>query len=106
MIRNLGAGAILVAGILAAHPALALELKEATYENYQAYLKQIGATKHGAFAVSADGAYSWFYYCTETNCITTGIGQAALQKCQSLSGQECRIMANDRTLRMEFTVAP
>ena len=105
MSRNILSCIMLVLAFVVSHRAVALEITEATHENYQAYLKQIGATKHGAFAVSPDGLYSWYIYCTDAHCIQTGIGQEALAKCQTLAGQKCQLLATDRTVRIEFTVA-
>lgn len=84
--------------------AQALEISEETNGNFQEYLKTIGSTKKGAFAISPDGYYSYYIYCTETNCIADGIGRDALKKCASLSGQECSLMAFGRDVRIPFTV--
>lgn len=84
--------------------ASALEISEETNGNYQEYLKTIGSTKKGAFAVSPDGYYSYYIYCTDTNCIPDGIGRDAISKCSSLSGQKCSLMAYGRDVRIPFTV--
>lgn len=96
--------AIAAAVWLSIASAVAFEISEETHANYQAYLKEIGGAKRGAFAVSPDGMYSWYIYCEEISCIPTGIGQQALEKCQTLAGRECALMATDRTVRIPFTV--
>ena len=44
--------------VVGASTAAALEISEATHANYQQYLKTIGSTKRGAFAVASDEADS------------------------------------------------
>lgn len=89
-----------------ASAASALDITEETHSNYQDYLNLIGSNKKGAFAVSSRGNYSWFIYCTETNCNTSGMGHEAVSKCQALSGQDCLLMAYGRDLKMEINVVP
>src|SRR5687768_1224703 len=96
----------IVLSIAGASTAAAIEISESTYANYQKYLKTIGSTKKGAFAVSSDGFNSFFSYCTDPSCISTSLSQQALNECQSLTGMECLLMAYGREERMEFTVVP
>ena len=101
-----GMALAIVLTIAGASAAVALDISEDTNANYQDYLKIIGSTKKGAFAVSENGVYSWFIYCTDANCIPDGIGRDALAKCQSFSGQRCQLMAYGRDLRIPITVVP
>jgi hypothetical protein len=92
--------------IVGASTAAAIEISESTYANYQRYLKTIGSTKKGAFAVSSDGFNSFFSWCYDPSCIATSLSQQALNECQSLTGMECLLMAHGREVRIEFTVVP
>jgi hypothetical protein len=87
-----------------ASTAAALEISEATHANYQEYLKTIGSTKRGAFAVAADGYGSYYTYCYDGNCLSSALTQDALTSCKSVTGKECLVMAFGRNERIEFTV--
>jgi hypothetical protein len=94
----------IVLSIVGASTAAALEISEATYANYQAYLKTIGSTKKGAFAVAADGYGSYYTYCYDVNCLSNTLIQDALTSCRSATGKECLVLAYGRDERIEFTV--
>lgn len=96
--------AVVVLSIAGASTAAAIEISESTYGNYQKYLKTIGSTKKGAFAVSSDGFNSFFSYCYDPSCIATSLSQQAITECQSLTGMECVLMAYGREVRIEYTV--
>ena len=87
-----------------ASAAAALDISEATYANYQDYLKKIGSTKKGAFAVAADGYGSYFTWCYDVNCLSNTLTQEALTSCRSLTGKECLLMAYGRDERIQYTV--
>jgi hypothetical protein len=87
-----------------ASAANALEISEATYANYQDYLKTIGSTKKGAFAVASDGYGSYFTYCYDVNCLANNLTQEALTSCRSVTGKECLVMAYGREERIDYTV--
>jgi hypothetical protein len=87
-----------------ASAATALDISEATYANYQNYLKTIGSTKKGAFAVASDGNGSYFIYCYDVNCLSNTLTQEALTSCRSLTGKECLVMAYGRDERIDYTV--
>jgi hypothetical protein len=89
-----------------ASAAEALDISDATYANYQAYLKTIGSTRQGAFAVAADGYGSYFTYCYDGNCLSSNLKQDALTSCRSVTGKECLLMAFGRTEKIAFTVVP
>jgi hypothetical protein len=101
-----GMALAIVFSVVGAQMAAAIEISESTYANYQKYLKTIGSTKKGAFAVSTDGFNSFFSYCTDPSCIATSLSQQAVSECQSLTGMECLLMAYGREVRIEYTVVP
>lgn len=106
MSRLIRATVLMATLLLAVNTAAAevLQISEKVFANYQDYLKTIGATRRGAFAVGSDGYGSYYVYCEESNCLTQSLTQEALAKCQSLTGIDCVVMAYGREQRMEFTV--
>jgi hypothetical protein len=82
----------------------AFEISPKTFANYEDYLKTIGYTKKGAFAAADDGYGSYFTYCPETSCVATSLTQEALNKCESVTGKKCVIVAYGREERIKFTV--
>jgi len=90
--------------VVGASTAAALEISEATHANYQEYLKTIGSTKRGAFAVASDDYGSYYTYCYDVNCLSSVLTQDALTSCKSVTGKECLLMAFGRNERIEFTV--
>lgn len=92
--------------MLDASSAAALEISSATYENYQEYLTHVGPTNQAAFAVSPDGAVSYFKYCTDSGCNPAFIEHDALRECSARSGFTCSILAYRRNVRIPFSVVP
>jgi hypothetical protein len=86
--------------------AEAFQLSEPTHAAYQEYLKLIGSTRKGAFAAAEDGSGAYYIYCDDVNCLTTGMTQETLDKCRSLTGKDCVLLAVGRELRMEIAVVP
>jgi hypothetical protein len=81
-----------------------IQISDWSFKNYQKYLKTIGSTKKGAFAVSDDGGNSYFTYCYEANCLDNSLARDAIKGCESLTGLKCLILAYGREERMKFTV--
>ena len=94
----------IVLSTVGASAATALDISEATYANYQAYLKKIGSTRKGAFAVASDGYGSYFTWCYDGNCLSNTLTQDALTSCRSVTGKECLLMAFGRQERIPYTV--
>jgi hypothetical protein len=99
-----GMALAIVFSIVSASAATALDISEATYANYQDYLKTIGSPKKGAFAVSSDGYGSYYTYCYDVNCLSNTLTQEALTSCRSVTGKECLVMAYGRDERIDYTV--
>jgi len=99
-----GMALAIVLSTVGASAATALDISEATYANYQDYLKTIGSTKKGAFAVASDGYGSYFTYCYDVNCLSNTLTQEALTSCRSVTGKECLVMAYGRDERIDYTV--
>jgi hypothetical protein len=94
----------IVVSIGCASTAAALEISEKTYVNYQDYLKLIGSTKKGAFAVAADGYGSYFTYCSDVGCDPLNLAHESISKCSALTGTKCVLLAYGRDERIEYTV--
>jgi hypothetical protein len=93
-------GLLLAALAAASTNAAVFEITEETNANYQTYLKQIGSTKRGAFAVTEDGFYSYYIYCLEISC-NSGYATLAREKCKILaSGRDCILMQKGTTSRL------
>lgn len=86
--------------------AESLQISDGVFANYQEYLKTIGSTRRGAFAVGPDGVGSYFIYCEESNCLTNTLIQEALTECRKLTEKQCIVMAYGREERIEYTVVP
>jgi len=99
-----GMALAIVLSTVGASAATALDISEATYASYQDYLKTIGSTKKGAFAVASDGYGSYFTYCYDVNCLANTLTQEALTSCRSVTGKECLVMAYGRDERIDYTV--
>jgi hypothetical protein len=81
-----------------------LVVSQSTNAALQEYLGWIYPNKRGAFAVSADGANSFAYYCPDVACPTL-YGGYAVSHCQSLSNQDCYLFYVARQPRVAYTVA-
>lgn len=80
-------------------------ISQATDGALQKYLDLIYPNKRGAFAISADGANSYTYYCPEISCTPSLFGNLAVRQCESLSGQPCYLFYAAQEPRMAYTVA-
>ncbi|WP_374384656.1 hypothetical protein [Dongia sp.] len=82
-----------------------LVISQGTNAALQKYLGLIYPNQRGAFAVSADGANSYTYYCPEISCTPTLFGSFAVRHCESLSGQPCYLFYVARDPRMAYSIA-
>lgn len=81
-----------------------LVISQATNNALQKYLGLIYPNQRGAFAVSADGANSYTFYCPEISCTPSLFGSIAVRQCESLSGQPCYLFYVAQQPRMAYTV--
>jgi hypothetical protein len=82
-----------------------LVISQSTNNALQKYLGLIYPNQRGAFAVSADGANSYTFYCPEIACTPSIFGSIAVRQCESLSGQACYLFFVAQDPRMAYTVA-
>lgn len=106
----LGGLAVALAACVQTRPAPAagnepLVISQSTNAALHRYLALIYPNQRGAFAISADGANSYTYYCPEIACTPSLFGGIAVSQCRSLSGQECYLFYVARDPRMVYTVA-
>lgn len=80
-----------------------LRLGPAVWSDFQAYLKGIDKTKHGAFAIAEDGAAaSGSAICDAAACTDTQQVQAeAVSNCES-KGATCTLFAIDRVTQVPY----
>lgn len=68
-----------------------------------AYLARVKSTRPGAFAVSADGADSFYAWCDDIACVTQNYSMPALNGCRSVSGKECFVLYVRNQPRFAFS---
>jgi hypothetical protein len=68
-----------------------------------AYLARVKSTRPGAFAVSADGADSFYAWCDDIACVTQNYSMPALNGCRSISGKECFVLYVRNQPRFAFS---
>lgn len=76
---------------------------ETTSGELVAYLGRVKSTRPGAFAVSADGADSFYAWCDNTACMTSNYSIPALNGCRSVSGKECYVLYVRNQPRFAFS---
>lgn len=67
------------------------------------YLARVKSTRPGAFAVSADGADSFYAWCDDITCMTSNYSMPALNGCRSLAGKECFVLYVRNQPRFAFS---
>lgn len=90
----------------AAH-AEPIEISDRVWGSFQEYLREIGSTNPGAFAVTKDGNSSYYIYCPEFRCVS---GQTyrheALRRCAATAGRECVLFAFREDILIPYKLAP
>lgn len=77
-----------------------------TFGHYQTYLNDIGNSNPGAFAISEDGGSAFYFYCQDVRCASGGTyKQGALQRCRTMTKQECYVFAYRRDILVDYKVA-
>jgi hypothetical protein len=76
---------------------------ETTSGELVAYLARVKSTRPGAFAVSSDGADSFYAWCDDITCMTTNYSIPALNGCRSTSGKECFVLYVRNQPRFAFS---
>jgi len=84
-----------------------IEISDRVWGSFQEYLREIGSTNPGAFAVTRDGSSSYYVYCPEFRCVS---GQTyrheALRRCEDMSGRECVLFALLDDIVIPYKLAP
>ena len=80
-------------------------ISQSTNNALQKYLGLIYPNQRGAFAVSADGANSYTFYCPEISCTPSLFGSIAVRQCESLSSQPCYLFYVAQEPRMAYSIA-
>ncbi len=82
-----------------------LVISQSTNNALQKYLGLIYPNQRGAFAVSADGANSYTFYCPDIACTPSLFGSIAVRQCESLAGQPCYLFYVAQDPRLAYSVA-
>jgi hypothetical protein len=97
-------------GILAcANPAAAetIKLHKQIWADYQSYLKAIGSTRPGVYAVAENGMAGASWVCPGTRCSDMGRSSIEVkQECQKLTdpGVKCVLFAVRDDIRVEYEI--
>lgn len=104
-----GAAAILAACAQRAPAPVAgeepLVISQSTNASLQEYLAKIYPNLRGAFAITPDGANSFYFYCPDIGCSVSLYGGIALSQCRSLTAQDCILFYVADEPRRAYTVA-
>lgn len=76
---------------------------ETTSGELIAYLAKVKSTRPGAFAISADGADSYYAWCDDIACTTSNYSIPALNGCRSISGKDCFVLYVRNQPRFAFS---
>jgi hypothetical protein len=94
---------LLVLGISAAQAAEKYRIDPGVWSHYQEYLRTIGSTKAGAFAVTTDGQGSFYTYCPG-HCVAKSYGTIATRKCEEAYESECFLFAVRDEIRVDYEI--
>jgi len=84
-------------------PAITLSQRTATH--FKEYMSRMHGFEHGAFAVSPDGRFSFYTYCSEGNCEIAELNVDALNGCKNLAGTDCVLLAHNQAIYRKYAVA-
>lgn len=95
--------------LVCANPAAAetIKLHRQIWEAYQSYLKAIGSTKPGAYAVAEDGTAGAGWVCPAVRCSDIGrFSMEAKKECEKLTspGVRCVLFAVRDDIRVEYEI--
>jgi hypothetical protein len=81
-----------------------ISITKETWAYYEQYLRDIGTTSAGAFAVSGDGRSAYYFYCPDIACINrANYKQRALKGCAAFAS-DCVIFAYGREIVVAYKV--
>jgi len=84
----------------------AITLSAETNKFFSNYLEEMSIGGQGAFAVSPDGAYGFYTYCTGGGrCGDSELKGSALNGCKRLARTDCVILARDKTIYRQYMAA-
>ncbi len=81
------------------------QIDGSVWDDYRAYLRKVGSTRPGAFAITADGTGSYSIWCQQMQCIGgTTYSHDAKQYCERDSGQDCVVFAVRDEIRVQYEI--
>ena len=103
MNRLTGLTLMLVLSVTGAQAAEKFRIEPSVWSHYQEYLRTIGSTKSGAFAVTTDGQASFYTYCPG-HCVGTSYGTVATTRCEEEYDSDCVLFAVRDDIRVEYEI--
>lgn len=97
-----------VTALAFAAPAMAetYVVSRRVWSYYQEYLRDIGSTRAGAFAITKDGTGAYYVYCPGQHCIAgTTYRHKAIQSCQREYGTDCVAFADRDDILISYTLS-
>ena len=99
----IGLTLLLLLSVSGAQAAEKLRIEPSVWTHYQEYLRTIGSTKSGAFAVTADGQGSFYTYCPG-HCVGKSYGTVVKLKCEEAYETDCVLFAVRDDIRVEYEI--
>jgi len=80
-----------------------IDITKETEGYYKEYLQQVPVTAASAFAVSKDGAWSYWDYCD--GCALGWVASEVKSECERYAKAECTLLDTNRALKLDYNVA-
>jgi hypothetical protein len=97
-----------VAALTFAAPAVAetYVVSRGVWGYYQQYLRAIGSTRNGSFAITTDGSGAYYVWCPSNHCIAgTTYRHDAIQSCEREYGTDCVGFADRDDILVSYVLA-
>ena len=98
---------LVLAGLTFVAPAMAENyvVTHGVWSHYQKYLRAIGSTRPGAFAITTDGAGAYYVWCGDRRCLGgTSYRHEAIQSCEREYGTKCVGFADRDDILVSYTL--
>lgn len=99
---------LVLAGLTFAAPAMAENyvVSQSVWGHYQKYLRAIGSTRAGSFAITADGTGGFYVWCPSNHCVAgTTYRHDAVQSCEREYGTDCVAFADRDKILVSYVLA-
>lgn len=99
---------LVLAGLSFAAPAMAetYVVTHGVWGYYQQYLRNIGSTRAGSFAITADGTGAYYVWCPSNHCVAgTTYRHDAVQSCEREYGTKCVAFADRDDILVSYVLS-